>query len=93
MSTDTGNYLDGNVAAGEMGNFFAFDVTAAEVQCASCGAVRHFADALVFTQAPGMIARCAVCEAVLMRLVRARTRMLLDMRGVSYLAIDRAAEA
>jgi ribosomal protein S27E len=89
MSTETGNYLDGNAAAGEMSNVFAFDVTSAEIRCASCGAVARFASAMIFTDAPGMVARCAVCEGVLARLVRSRTRLLLDMRGVSYIAIDR----
>lgn len=93
MSTDTGNYLDGNAAAGEISNIFAFDVTTAEGQCASCGAVRRFADALMYMDAPGMVARCPVCEAVLLRLVHARTSLLLDMRGLSYIAIERTEES
>src|SRR2546429_4107520 len=34
----TFNYLDGNAAAGELSRIFAMDLTAAEGQCAHCGA-------------------------------------------------------
>ena len=45
MSSHTDDYLDGNAAAGELSNIFAIDITAAEGQCAHCGATKHFADA------------------------------------------------
>ena len=38
MSSHTYDYLDGNAAAGELSKIFAMDVTAAEGQCAHCGA-------------------------------------------------------
>ena len=79
-----GDYLDGNSAAGELSRIFAIDVTAAEGQCASCGATGRFADAHVYMQGPGVVARCAVCEHVLLRLVNAPTHAWLDMRGVTY---------
>jgi len=37
---------------------------------------------------PGVVARCAVCEQVLLRLVSAGQRVLLDARGLTYLSID-----
>jgi hypothetical protein len=88
MSSHTYEYLDGNAAAGDLSKIFAVDVTAAQGQCANCGAKRRFAEAHLYMQAPGVVARCAVCEHVLLRLVSARQRMFLDARGVAYLRLD-----
>ena len=88
MSSYTFDYLDGNAAAGELSKIFALDVTAAEGQCAHCGAKRRFAEAHLYMQGPGLVARCAVCEHVLLRLVNARQRVFLDMRGMTCLILD-----
>jgi hypothetical protein len=88
MSTHTFDYLDGNAAAGELSNLFAMDVTAAEGQCAHCGAKRRFAEAHVYMRGPGIVARCAVCEHVLLRLASFRQRVFLDVRGMTYLSLD-----
>jgi Family of unknown function (DUF6510) len=88
MNAHTYDYLDGNAAAGELSGIFAMDVTAAEGQCAHCGAIKRFAEAHLYMQAPGVVARCAVCEHVLLRLVNARQRMFLDARGMTYLRLD-----
>jgi hypothetical protein len=88
MSPSTDDYLDGNAAAGELGRIFAMDVTAAEGQCAHCGATKRFAEAHLYMQGPGLVARCAACEQVLLRLVNARQRVFLDVRGMTYLSLD-----
>jgi Family of unknown function (DUF6510) len=90
MSSHTYEYLDGNAAAGELRKIFTMDVTAAEGQCANCGVKRRFAEAHLYMQGPGVVARCAVCEHVLLRLVNARQRVFLDLRGVAYLKLDAA---
>ena len=82
------NYLDGNAAAGELSRIFAIDVTTAEGRCAQCGATKRFADAHVYMQSPGVVARCAVCQHVLLRLVSVRQRVFLDLRGMTYLCLD-----
>jgi hypothetical protein len=82
------NYLDGNSAAGELSKVFALDLTAAEGQCAHCGARKRFADAHVYMQSPGVVARCPVCQHVLLRLVTVRQRVFLDLRGMAYLSLD-----
>ncbi len=64
------------------------DVTAAEGQCAHCGARKRFAEAHVYIHGAGLVARCAVCEQVLLRVVRVRQRVLLDVRGMTYLSVD-----
>jgi hypothetical protein len=42
---------------------FALDVTAAVGECANCGAVKRFAEAHVYAQGPGLVARCAAAKA------------------------------
>jgi hypothetical protein len=90
MSSHTYNYLDGNAAAGELSNIFDMDVTAAEGQCAHCSATRRFAEAHLYMQGPGLVARCAICEHVLLRLVNVRQRVFLDMHGMTRLILDTA---
>jgi hypothetical protein len=88
MSLHTYDYLDGNAAAGELSKIFAIDVTAAEGQCAHCGTTKRFAEAHLYMQCPGVVARCAVCEHVLLRLVNVRERVLIEFRGMTYLSLD-----
>jgi hypothetical protein len=90
MSSNSYDYVDGNAAAGDLSKVFAVDVTAAEGQCAHCGATKRFADAHLYMQSPGIVARCAVCENVLLRLVNVHQRVLLDLRGLTYLSLDTA---
>ncbi len=90
MSSHAYDYLDGNAAAGELSKIFAMDVTVAEEQCAHCGATKRFAEAHLYMQCPGVVARCVVCEHVLLRLVNVRQRVLLDLRGMTYLSLDMA---
>jgi hypothetical protein len=88
MSSHSYDYLDGNAAAGELSKIFAMDVTAAEGRCAHCGATKRFAEAHLYMEGPGLVARCAVCEDVLLRLVNAGQRVFLDMRGMTCLILD-----
>ncbi len=93
MSSHAYNYVDGNAAAGELSRIFAIDVTTAEGQCAHCGATRRFAEAHLYMECPGVVARCAVCEHVLLRLVSVRKRVFLDVRGMRYLCLGSFQEA
>jgi phage FluMu protein Com len=88
----TGNaipHLDGNALAGPLWELFRFDIVAAIGRCKHCGAVRVFAETMVYVDAPGIVVRCASCEGVLLRLVETPTRYWLDVSGLSYLHIDR----
>ncbi|PYV13994.1 MAG: hypothetical protein DMG21_19565 [Acidobacteria bacterium] len=87
MSLHTYEYLDGNAAAGELSKIFAIDITSAEGQCAHCGAKKRFAESHLYMQGPGVVARCAACEHVLLRLVSARQLVFLDLRGMTYLCL------
>ena len=88
MSSHTYDYLDGNAAAGELSKIFAVDVTTAEGQCAHCGATKHFAGAHLYMNGPGVVARCAACEQVLLRLVNVHDRVFLDIRGMTYFSLE-----
>src|SRR5260370_39818414 len=68
MTLATYDHLDGNAAAGELSRIFAIDVTAAEGQCANCGATKRFAEAPLYMHGPGVVARCAVIEHLILRL-------------------------
>ena len=84
------DYFDGNSAAGELSKVFVMDITAAEGQCAHCCAIKRFAEAHLYMQGPGVVARCAVCEHVLLRLANVRQRVFLDVRGMTYLRLETA---
>jgi len=74
--------------AGELNRIFAFDITTAEGKCSNCGARRHFAEAHLYVKCPGLVARCSDSGHVLLRLVHAGGRLLLDLRGMTYLTLD-----
>ena len=81
------DYRDGNALAGPLLEVFAVDVTAAVGRCASCGLAGPVASLRLYTQAPGLVARCPGCEAVVLRLVRGPDRVWLDLRGAVCLEI------
>jgi hypothetical protein len=82
--------LDGNAAAGVLGDLFAFDVTMAVSTCAICGDARPVAELHAYMDAPGMVLRCASCGAAQLRLVRSGDRGWLDLRGIQVLEIHGA---
>lgn len=88
--------LDGNALAGPLSEVFRVDVTAAIGECAHCRRRGPIAETVVYASAPGMVARCPGCEAVVLRLVRASGRAWLDLRGLICLQLaippDPAAE-
>lgn len=88
MSSHAYDYVDGNAAAGELAKIFTMDVPSAEGQCAYCGATKRFAEAHLYMQCPGVVARCADCGQVLLRFVSIRDRALLDLSGMIYLSFD-----
>jgi Family of unknown function (DUF6510) len=79
--------LDGNVLAGALREVFAVDVTTARGQCAHCGQVNVLGQVAVYAEAPGAVARCPGCDAVVLRLVRGPDRVWLDLRGVVCLEV------
>ncbi|HEY0410942.1 MAG TPA: DUF6510 family protein [Candidatus Dormibacteraeota bacterium] len=77
--------LDGNAVAGQLGELFALEITAATSRCAGCGATAPVAALAAYTDGPGAVLRCPRCEAVILRLVRGPRRLWLDLRGAGHL--------
>jgi hypothetical protein len=84
-STDT--QLDGNAAAGLLSAIFPFEMTLAVAVCDGCGATAQVAALSVYAQAPGLVARCPGCQAVLLRIVEGPGRYWLDLRGLRSLEL------
>jgi hypothetical protein len=80
--------LDGNAAAGILGEVFAAEMTTAEATCAGCGAVNVLARAHLYAQAPGLVLRCPACTAVLFCVVRFPDGgLVVDLTGLRRLHI------
>jgi len=79
--------FDGNAAAGDLSDVFAFDVTMARTTCAACGDTRPLAELHAYMRAPGSVLRCATCEAVQIRLVRTDRRAWVELTGVRVMQL------
>ncbi len=80
--------VDGNAAAGLLGEIFPFEMTMVQTLCAGCGAMEHAGALAVYMDAPGMVMRCSHCDNVLVRVVHGGGRYWLDLRGVVCLQIN-----
>ena len=80
--------LDGNAAAGLLGEIFPFEMTTAQVTCASCGSLWRVGQAMVYGHGMGTIVRCAACDNALIRVASLPGRYRLDLRGVKYLQVE-----
>jgi hypothetical protein len=81
------NKLDGNAAAGMLQAIFPFEMTLAQVTCTGCGTTNVIGATTAYMHGMGAIVRCPGCDDVLIRIVYAKGRYLLDMRGVRVLQI------
>ena len=81
--------LDGNAVAGILHEIFAAEMTVTPTQCAGCGREGELGTLLAFTQAPGIVLRCPACESVMLRIVQTPDAIYLDLRGTSYLRLQR----
>jgi hypothetical protein len=61
--------LDGNAIAGDLFAAFGREMTAAIGRCRNCGASSTVAQLRVYTRAPGAVARCSSCDAVVIVVV------------------------
>jgi hypothetical protein len=76
--------LDGNAVAALFHDIFGDEMTTAPAECANCGNVAELGALLAFTQSPGTVLRCPVCEQVVMRIVQTRHAIYFDARGAAY---------
>jgi ribosomal protein S27E len=85
--TSSNLWTDGNALAGPLQDLFRVDLTTAIGRCTGCGRTAAMAEVRVFDHAPGVVARCPVCDQVLLRLVHGPGRAWLDARGLSRLQL------
>jgi hypothetical protein len=85
--TGSNLWTDGNALASPLQEVFRVDITTAIGRCTGCGRTAAMAEMRVFDHAPGLVARCPICDQVLLRLVRGPGRAWLDLRGLSYLQL------
>ena len=84
--------LDGNAAAGILGEFFSFEVTTAHYACEGCGRADQIGAAMVYeVRGLGTIVRCPSCDHALIRLAHSRGRYRLDLRGIRHLQVGEVA--
>ena len=81
--------LDGNAAAGLLGELFAAEVTAARGRCGTCHAIAELGAQHLYryANAPGAVLRCRTCESVLMVVVQSGGRYRLGMQGLAWLEL------
>jgi hypothetical protein len=77
--------LDGNAIGGHLHELFGAEMTTATVVCGSCGATGPAAELAVYLLAPGVVARCRRCAALLIVLVAVRGITCVDLRGLAAL--------
>jgi Family of unknown function (DUF6510) len=78
--------LDGNAMAGALHAAFGREMTSASGTCATCGTTSPLAALRVYLRAPGVVARCPVCDEVQLVLIEARGLVCVDVRGLAALS-------
>jgi hypothetical protein len=86
MTTDE-QHVDGNAAGGVLGQIFAFEMTTAQVICASCDNEWAIGAAAVYATAMGTIVRCPGCGAALIRVAHGPQRYWIDFSGTRMLQL------
>ena len=82
------NKLDGNAAGGILQEIFPFEMTLVQTTCEGCGLTGTIGELAVYMHSMGTIIRCPSCDTVLIRVVQAKGKYWLDMRGVRVLQIS-----
>jgi Family of unknown function (DUF6510) len=93
MSMDDDLRLDGNAAAGLLGEIFAVDLTAARCCCGGCGATEQLAAEAVYATGPGTVMRCVHCGHAMAVVVHGGGRYWLGVSGMTWLEIPEPASA
>lgn len=83
------HHLDGSALAGTLSEVFTTDVTAARARCGFCGRSAPIAEAMVYPDAPGLVARCASCNHVLVVIVDRGDRLILSLAGLDTIDLRR----
>ena len=82
--------VDGNAIGGLLYDVFGTEMTTAIGKCARCGATAQLAEFVVYPRAPGTVARCRNCMALLMVITHVREMNCVDLRGLAWIEPGRA---
>jgi hypothetical protein len=82
--------LDGNALAGVFGELFQHEMTTARGTCGGCGRTGPLAEVRLYASAPGAVARCPGCDAVLFTVVKEADRYWLGFDRLRRLEIRAA---
>ena len=74
--------LDGNAAAGLLGELFAFEITTATTVCDNCGRSSLVGALHLYRHQMGAVLRCPACDSALLVVTRSHDEWWLDLRGV-----------
>jgi hypothetical protein len=88
--TGSNPWGDGTALAGPLQDVLRIEASTAVGRCGGCGRTAAMAEVRVFDHAPGLVARCPVCDQVLVRLVRGPASTWLDLRGLTFLQLPPA---
>ena len=78
--------LDGNAIAGALFEHFGHEMTMAQVRCSHCESTSLMAELRVYMKAPGAVARCSVCDKVVMVIVNVRGTERFDMSNMEMVS-------
>jgi Family of unknown function (DUF6510) len=84
--------LDGNAAAGLLGEVFGSEVTLHSSTCGGCGATNQVGALMAYVHAMGTVLRCPGCDGALVRITHARGRYWIDLSGMSCLEIGESSQ-
>jgi hypothetical protein len=79
--------VDGNAAAGMLGELFSPDLTAARAKCGGCGRADTIGALHLYAHGMGMVVRCPSCDRVMLRVVRTPTHLWFEATGASSIAV------
>jgi len=82
--------LDGNALAGVLGELFQHEMTTARGTCGDCGRTGPLGEVRLYASAPGAVARCPGCDAVLFTVVKEADRYWLGFDRLRRLEIRAA---
>lgn len=85
MTPDT--HLDGNALGGLLFDVFGREMTDQLGCCDECSSVNAFGSLIVYRDAPGDVARCPVCGAVIMVAVSLPTRLRVSFGSIRWMEI------
>lgn len=85
IENDSDAVLDGNAVAGLLQGIFAPEITAAQIQCETCGFTAAVGSLRLYAAQMGAVLRCTNCGRILMRAVQTPHGRWLEMKGTRHL--------